>query len=431
MSYLRSRLSRCWDWLVDDQNTQTVLVGLLIAGFVLRLSAVLIIPIDYRLRGDAVKYLSLAPQLLGPGVYGLEPGVPDARIPPGYPLFIAGLFAFFGQNLIAIRLAQAILGTIAVWLTFLIGKETLSSRTGLLAALIFTIYPVWIIWPVLILTETLFTVFLLLFVFYFIRVIKTYLVGYAVGSGVAFGLALLTREVLYGFPLVLPFVLLWSRVPWRIALRYILLFFLAMLLILLPWLVRNHVTFGHVFYTDGSAYARYRVTGTGYLSPYMQERSNDSPTSDRAESRAELYGQTRDMVRLSRLFSEPLTYLRQLFNRLVEFWLHPNGLESLPATLFVRGLYIAVHICLLALAGLGLAPELVKRNVAVGNPVMLLIYITGTALFFGAPNPRYNLPFLPLVFVFTASGLLQLVQRGMTLIGERFQSEAVTGKELV
>lgn len=117
------------------------------------------------------------------------------------------------------------------------------------------------------------------------------------------------------------------------------------------------------------------------------------------------------MIRVSRLFHEPSTYLRQLFNRLVEFWLHPNGLQSLPRNLFVRGLYIAVHICLLSLAGLGLVPELVKRNVAAGNLALLLMYITGTALFFAAPNPRYTLPFLPIVFIFTARGVLALIDR--------------------
>jgi 4-amino-4-deoxy-L-arabinose transferase-like glycosyltransferase len=358
-----------------------------------------------------LRYLSLAQQLLNQEQYGLESGVADARVPPGYPLFVGGILALVGYNLMVVRLVQVIFGTITVWLTYLIGKEAFSNRIGLVGASILAVYPVWVIWPALILTETLFTVFLLVFALYLVRAMRTCLNRYAIGGGFAFGLTLLTREVLYGFPLVLPLVLLWSRIHWRDAFRCVLLFFFALLLALLPWLVRNYITFGHVFYTDGSAYALYRVTGTGYLSPSMQEKISDSPSSERAVRRAELYGQTRDMVQISRLFSEPLTYLRQLFNRLVEFWLHPNGLESLPESLFVRVLYIAVHICLLALAGLGLVPELVRRDTAVGNLALLLVYITGTALFFGAPNPRYNLPFLPIVLIFAANGALRLGKR--------------------
>jgi 4-amino-4-deoxy-L-arabinose transferase-like glycosyltransferase len=408
MSHLRNRLACCWNWLADDRHVKIVLIGLLIISFVLRLCAVMVIPMDYRLRGDAITYISLAQQLLNREPYGLEPGVSDALVTPGYPLFVGGILALACHNLMAVRLAQVILGTIAVWLTYLIGKEAFSNRIGLVGASILAVYPIWVIWPALILTETLFTVFLLVFALYLVRAMRTCFSRYAIGGGFAFGLTLLTREVLYGFPLVLPLVLLWSRIHWRDAFRCVLLFSFALLMVLLPWLVRNYIAFGHVFYTDGAAYTRYLVTGTGYLPPSVQERLSDSPSSDRAVRRAELYGQTRDMVDISRLFSEPIAYLRQLFNRLVEFWLHPNGLESLPESLFIRGFYIAVHICLLALAGLGLVPELVRRDIAAGNLALLLVYITGTALFFGAPNPRYNLPFLPIVFIFAANGALRL-----------------------
>lgn len=410
MTTLRRRLSLCLGWFRDDNHTR-ILLGLLVVAFLLRLAAVLIIPIDYRFRNDAVQYISLAQRLLNQEQYGLEPGVPDARVPPGYPLFVAGILALTGQSLMVVRLAQAVLGVVAVWLAFVIGRESFSSRVGLLGSFILAVYPAWIIWPALFLTEALFTVLVLAFVLYLIRSMRAYSAKHAVGCGVAFGLALLTREALYGLPLVLPFACWWARKPWRDTWRYLLLFAVAVLLILSPWLIRNYLTFGHIFFTEGSAYAQYRVFGRGYLSPYMQEAVNNPSSDGKPPGYDERYGLTGDMVRVSRLFTEPTTYLRQLGNRLVEYWLHPNGLESLPNNLAIRGVYVALHIIVLILAGVGIIPGLKHRETATGSLVLLLIYATGLALFFGPPNPRYNLPFLPIVFIFAAAGALGLGRR--------------------
>ncbi len=54
---------------------------------------------------------------------------------PSFPLWImSGSIAVFGNNLIAVRLPSVILGLLAVWLTFLIGRKLFDERTGLLAA---------------------------------------------------------------------------------------------------------------------------------------------------------------------------------------------------------------------------------------------------------------------------------------------------------
>ena len=408
MTTLHKRLSLCLGWFKDENHTR-ILLGLLVAALLLRLAAVLIIPMDYRFRQDAVRYTSLAQQLLNQEPYGLEPGVPDALVPPGYPLFIAGIWALTWQSLMAVRLAQALLGVIAVWMTFLIGRESFSSRVGLLGAFILAVYPVWIIWPALFLTEALFTVLVLAFALYLVRSTRAYSAKHAVGCGVAFSLALLTREALYGLPVVLPFACWWARRLWRDTWRCLLLFAVAVLLVLSPWLIRNYITFGHVFFTEGSAYTQYRVLGSGYLSPHMQEVVNN-PSAGKSPEYNERYGLTGDMVRVKRLFTEPTTYLRQLGNRLVEYWLHPNGLESLPDNLAIRGTYVALHVILVILACVGIVSGLKRREAATGSLVLLLGYATGLALFFGPPNPRYNLPFLPFVFSFAANGALRLAR---------------------
>ncbi|MFT5824074.1 MAG: 4-amino-4-deoxy-L-arabinose transferase-like glycosyltransferase [Crocinitomix sp.] len=54
---------------------------------------------------------------------------------PSFPLWImSGSIAIFGNNLIAVRLPSVLLGLLAIWLTFLIGRKLFDERTALLAA---------------------------------------------------------------------------------------------------------------------------------------------------------------------------------------------------------------------------------------------------------------------------------------------------------
>jgi 4-amino-4-deoxy-L-arabinose transferase-like glycosyltransferase len=394
--------------LGDERHRRAVLLCLLAVAFVLRLAAALIVPIDYRLRDDAVEYVSDARHLLTLGVFGEEPGIPYAIIPPGYPLFIAAIFALTNQSLMAVRLAQVVLGTLMVWLTYLIGREITPRYAGLLGAFISALYPAWIMWVVVFMIEALYTVLLLAFTWCFIRSLQTYTVKYTILTGVTFGLSLLTREVLLIFPLAFPLAFWWSRISWRHAWRYLLLFIIVALLTLSPWLARNYHTFGQVFYTERTESIRYQLTGSGYLSAYYKHLADENippPPPNKPPDFYERYGSPSEWISVNYLLTNPTTYLYHLGHRLVEVWLHPNGLESLPDNLVVRSIYIALHICMLVLAGVSVVAGLKRRDVIIGIFTLLLVYVTGMSLFFTAPNPRYTLPSLPLIFILSALGL--------------------------
>lgn len=54
---------------------------------------------------------------------------------PSFPLWLmSGSIAVFGNNVLAVRLPSILLGLLAVWLTFLIGRKLFDARIGLLAA---------------------------------------------------------------------------------------------------------------------------------------------------------------------------------------------------------------------------------------------------------------------------------------------------------
>jgi 4-amino-4-deoxy-L-arabinose transferase-like glycosyltransferase len=286
---------------------------------------------------------------------------------------------------------------------------------GLGAGLICAIYPPFILYAVPYLSEALYLPLLAFYISYLIRSTREPTVNDVALAGVAFGLSMLTKETLIAFPLVLPLLLMWARLGLREILRYLLVFTAVVVLVLSPWLARNYHVFGDILYTERTAAIRYQLTGTGYLSPRFEERveGRESPVSesDRLYSYYQRFGRTSDLWRVGFLLNDPATYARYVFSRLVEFWLHPNGLSSLPEDYVVRIGYVVVHIAMLGLALWQMILDLRRRDGPTGGLVIMLLYVTMVGVFLRRPNPRYNLPFLPIVFIFAARGALGLVSR--------------------
>jgi 4-amino-4-deoxy-L-arabinose transferase-like glycosyltransferase len=422
MRHLLDGTAKVREWLRDERHCRAVLGAVLVTAFVLRLAAALVVPLDYREgRDDRTVYTRLATHLLTLGKYGADPGVPDAMIPPGYPLLVAAVFSVAGQSLMAIRLVQVLLGTIAVWLVYLVGREAVPKPVSLFAALLAAVYPPWILYSVVPMTETLYTVLLLAFIWSLVRCLKAGSTKLAAIAGATFGLTLLTRETLYFFPLLLPAALCWSRVAWRRAARYLAAFAVFVLLTMSPLLMRNYLTFGQAFYSDRTAATWYQLTGSGYLAPryaYLADGNAPSPTSAHLEL-FERYGRASDMMSLESLLTEPATYFRHVANRLVTYWLRPNGFNSLvrarPNALGVQAAYLAPHLLILALAGVELVAGIRQRELAPGIFLLLLAYSTAVILFFLTdPQSRYHLPFLSMVFILAVGGASRILRGSLS-----------------
>ena len=93
---------------------------------------------------------------------------------PGYPLFLAACQACFGEWPLAVRLVQAVLGTVSVWLVYRLTRRLTRSRWSsrastavslnvpLVAAALTAFNPYYVAMSELILSEALFTPLLLL-----------------------------------------------------------------------------------------------------------------------------------------------------------------------------------------------------------------------------------------------------------------------------
>ncbi|HQZ17949.1 MAG TPA: glycosyltransferase family 39 protein [Vicinamibacteria bacterium] len=160
--------------------------------------------------------------------------------PPLYPYFLAGANALFG-SLVAVKVLQALVGSLIIPAVFRIGLRLFGSRTAAGAAALAAFYPELIWFSAHFWCETLFLAFLWWAIERVIAADDASSIRSAAGAGVLFGLAVLTREtVLY----LLPLAALWLARPRsgrRIALPAALL--AAAFAVVSPWTARNWIQF--------------------------------------------------------------------------------------------------------------------------------------------------------------------------------------------
>ncbi len=220
----------------------TPLLAVLLLGLVVRLAVFAWFWGEPLQIEDEQHYNAIAVNLATTGEFALEPGQPTSLRPPLYPMLVAGIYRVFGcENYEAVRLVQMLLGLSIAVLVHAMARPLFGARVALLSAALCCFYPSLIIYGNLLLTEILFT-WLLCAV---CLALEWFLLGQGLRSLVAFGvlwgLATLTRSVLWLFPpFVFVFLFLAVRAAgWRQRLFSALLPVAVFGLTILPWSVRN------------------------------------------------------------------------------------------------------------------------------------------------------------------------------------------------
>ncbi len=210
--------------------------------------------------GDSLEYLGLANGLADGRGY-IEPllyrasGVhtQTAKLPPLYPLLLSlcslvGLKGFFAH-----RIWSAVLGTSAVVLAAVVGRDIAGRRVGLIAAFLVAVYPNLWMPDGLGMSETISPVLVLVVLWAAYRLWRSPSWGRAAVLGLSIGFAALARDELI---LLVPFVLLPLAIggrgrPWRTRVGLLGAGAAATVLIVGPWVGYNLSRFSHpVFITD-------------------------------------------------------------------------------------------------------------------------------------------------------------------------------------
>lgn len=218
---------------------------ILIFSFLIRLYYLFNIP-HPPLIADAHHYDVMAKQFLKKGFLGYSNTVPDAYITPGYPVFLAIIYKLFGYSqgspLMQVRIIQIILSTFTTLLLYLLAQKISNHRVGLLSAFFSSIYLISMWVPTLILTETLYTFLFMLYLYIQIIALYTKSIKLNFISGMFLALAVLVRPLIAPF-IVLPYIYYYIKEKDRQILKLFLVNAIGFVLVMLPWWIRNLITF--------------------------------------------------------------------------------------------------------------------------------------------------------------------------------------------
>lgn len=224
------------------------LAGLFLAALVLRLLLFAFIAPEPRkfYTYDSDGYERRAMNLLRYGQFASEaapPLTPDLDRTPVYPLYLAAVFGLAGRQPWLAVLLQLLLGSLTAAAAYLLARELrLPHRAGLLAGLAVALDPVSALSATRLLTETIFTLLVVLGALLLVRHLQTLGPGWGLAAAGALALAALTRPIAQFLPLAL--LPLYAFAEWRAGRRAALagaaLFLAVSLVLTYSWAYRNY-----------------------------------------------------------------------------------------------------------------------------------------------------------------------------------------------
>lgn len=225
------------------KNYPYLLLLIIVISAFLKLYIAFSMPNKLYVGSDDLGYIGSAKMLLETGTLSFhQKFVPTVWITPAYPLFLAPFYWLFSDEMAPhmIRAAQTILSSLAIWVAFLLGRKVKNLLTGWMAALILAFYPPNLLTPNLILTETLFTLLLLWFVYLALdppKTVKTF-----VWLGVVWAVTSLVRPTIAMIPaLFFLYYLAKRKMNIRECVKYGSIMLVTGVLIFSPWWVRNYI----------------------------------------------------------------------------------------------------------------------------------------------------------------------------------------------
>lgn len=327
---------------------------------------------------------------------------------PGYPAFLALIYLVSGLQwrFFAARLAQAVLGAALAPLTYAIARRVFPEheKTANWAGVAMAVYPMLVIYPLALATETLFIPLVTAGLLALLLAAEKGQARYFLLAGALFGYAILTRSVIFAFVgLAFPWILFATKER-----RGALIFLLAALILVLPWTVRNTLLYDRFTFVENSLgynlHMGYHPEGTGTfqygisleLLPYL-----DDGQRNELGMQAGLRFIRQDPGRVPYLMLRKFGYFFGLERRALEYFYSNNFFGHIPA-LPLAALYLLLTLpfavlSLLAAFALPLIQWTKER-------LLLLLFMGGYLLphIFLLAEDRFHLALVPALAVLAA-----------------------------
>lgn len=338
----------------------------------------------------------------------VEANAPQSYYSYSISLFLAGIYALFGYHPLAARLIMAVMSTLIVWMVFLVGRRLFNEKVALLATAIAALYAYLIFYGVTLVTETPFTLALLIVLYLAVRMRAGEMTGFWAWVLLGFVLAvavLLRMAVIFFIPILLFWLFFAIRKHTSIFMLAIPLAIIA--LAVLPLAMRNwqlwhqflllEAQFGHVFWNGN------HPDHLGNFHPY---KVFPIPEDVLALKNDVLITNTLLRMGIQNVLADPGNFIMLTLTRLREFFLFwPTEESTLPANLLRIGSFGIV----LPFALYGLVSNL--RRFQELAPIYLFFVVHTGIYAITWTMIRYRIPLDPFFILFAAYTLYTLYSR--------------------
>ena len=231
-------------------NRHRYLATAVTLAIIIQLVGILVLkPTNY----DSFEYLSISQAILQDGEYSAPPALngfnaftgesPTNMRQPGYPLFLVVFYWLLGSRFLTVQLIQLFLNTLSLCLVYMSAKRIFRDRLRDAAILFVVLYFPWLLISSSILSESLFICILWLLVYSLARYQENTRAANGLISGVLLGALVLTKPAGLIVGLTCSVAMLFI-LQWKLFKKLMPPLLLGALLLVLPWMFRNHMSLG-------------------------------------------------------------------------------------------------------------------------------------------------------------------------------------------
>ncbi|MDP3732557.1 MAG: glycosyltransferase family 39 protein [Candidatus Omnitrophota bacterium] len=410
-------------------KNKTILILFLLA-LTVRLLYVLFFS-QFPLLKDDLQYNMIAKNILDGNGFSYDSVKPTAARGPLYPLFLAATYFVFGYDYNTARILQAIIGAITCLLIYFIAKKLYNQNIGFYAFVIASIYPSLIGYSGLLYSETLAAFLVSLTILFYILSSEKKSFLFFVITGISFGLLILCYPKFLFLPVLSGFSIYFFNEFRKEFFKYFFALIVGVVFILTPWTLRNIKEFGKfipVATGAGTAlwYSTLPEDDTGWRfdrEPLLSEFKrifHGRQTED--EQHEFLFSVKTNEVfaekALMNIKSNPVLFIKLSVKRFFRQWLASNGnsfyalrgatgsyLLDKHYSIFFAKLFLALlQICIIVFGCLGIIIDFNSDRKNFFSPVLLSIIYASFINSIFMTSPRYQIPVLGLLFIYTVLG---------------------------
>ena len=363
--------------------------------------------------GDTASYVEPALEFLKTGRMQYGNGEPILFRTPGYPFFLAVIYAIFGENNIPVVILQCLMTVAIPYMLFRIVSNHAGHKAGLLAAILYILDITPYSLAVAVLTDLPFAFLLVLTLFFMDKYFCGKSIGYAYAGIILLNISMLVRPGNMYLNMILLAILLLAAIlrkqPWKL----FVCFALAFLVSFGGWSLRNSHYFGRAIFSSvrqESEYVFYapclymQETGDtdeaarAYLKEKLDEKYPDFDSMDRMEQ-VDAYND----IGTAYIKQHVPGYIKMNLRGLANEMLGPNQyrIRQLPIGISGQNIIIILEMAILGIVYLLYLLNFfrnLKRWSAIDWVLLLmtLYFMVSTAVL---GYSRFRMPFYPLCII--------------------------------